>query len=281
MSKQWKNNLQALYKQTRQELPTPELDQKIRLAAQKAVKRNSPNLKWYISSAAVVLLAVNVVLFTYVPESEIVEIPHRSASRPSDLPQPKAPLPEKNVAPAQEPMVDSIESQKSKESEGLFKPDVNRNRSEAKKSLPAMQDYLSESAQPENEEISQPLTLKNFSGTVMQGKEIQRPEHIPFDVKRLIAGNSTLSGQQTTNSLIIYQKNRLILKMTRIHQGFSIDAYPEAQLWGVYAQWGQSTDSYTNCSQQDYLICDLSDDIQGGFKHDRLVFIRWIQKNEP
>jgi len=47
MSKQWENNLKALYQQSRQELPPPELDQNIRVAAQKAVQRKSPHLKWF------------------------------------------------------------------------------------------------------------------------------------------------------------------------------------------------------------------------------------------
>lgn len=281
MSKQWENNLKALYQQSRQELPPPELDQNIRVAAQKAVQRKSPNLKWYLSTAAVVLLAVNVVLFTYVPEPEVIEIPAKSSSGTRNKVLPKATQPQSDPASMMEPRLGAIEMQKLKETDRLLQREVKINKSQAKKDIPKLNNFYSDSLQMDSEEAAQEEQGNQRSDSAIQGAEIMHPEYLPFDVNRLIAGRSDLTGRQLKDSLVIYQNNKLILKMTRNPQGVAVEAYPEAQLWGVYAQWGQSIKSYKECSTDEYLICDLSNEIQGGFENDRLIFIRWMQKNEP
>jgi hypothetical protein len=281
MSKQWKNDLEALYQQSRQELPPPELDQKIRVSAKKAVQRKSPNLKWYLSSAAVVLLAVNVVLFIYVPESEVIEIPRQSSPAPLYKALPKATQPPSDPAKMMEPRLDTIEKQNLKDAERRLQREVQGNISSAKKSIPELNDFFNNSLQTETDETSQVAESNEASGSVKQSYDIRLPKNLPFDVHKLIAGHPALTGRQLADSLVIYQNNKLILKMKQNPQGEAIEAYPEARLWGVYAQWGQNAKSYKECSTEDYLICDLTNEIQGGFENDRLIFIRWMQKNEP
>ncbi len=280
MSKQWKNNLKALYQQTRQESPAPELDQKIRLAAQKAIQRKTPNLKWYLSSAAVVLLAVNVVLFIIFPEPEVIEIPGQVAAVPSNDRLSKAPAIHSNPAPMMDSELTGVEAQKPGQTEKVEQREVQQNKSTARKMLSELNDDFNHRLKREAEETSQVLELYESSGSQKPSFDIRIPNNLAFDVHTLIAGHPALTGRQFTDSLEINQNNKLILKMNRVQQGLLIEAYPESQLWGVYAQWGLSSDGAENCIQKEYLICDLSNDIQGGFENNRLIFIRWIQKNE-
>jgi hypothetical protein len=280
MSKQWKNNLKALYQQTRQESPAPELNQKIRLAAQKAIQRKTPNLKWYLSSAAVVLLAVNVVLFIIFPEPEVIEIPEQVAPVPSNDRLSKAPAIHSNPAPMMDSELAGVEAQKPGQTEKVEQREVQQNKSTARKMLSELNDDFNHRLKREAEETSQVLELYESSGSQKPSFDIRIPNNLAFDVHTLIAGHPALTGRQFTDSLEINQNNKLILKMNRVQQGLLIEAYPESQLWGVYAQWGQSSDDAENCIQKEYLICDLSNNIQGGFENNRLIFIRWIQKNE-
>jgi hypothetical protein len=277
MSKQWKNNLESLYQQTRQELPPPELDQKICLAAQKAVQHKSPNLKWYLSTAAVVLLALNVVLFTYVPEPEVIELPGQSPSVPQYKALPKVESFPGNPAPMMEPMLDSIDAERPPQTEISGNREVPENKSYSKKIISS--DLLSESSQ--TKETSQSLELNGVSNPVKQRYSISYPKQLPFDVSRLIAGHPELTGRQSRDSIEISKNNKLILKMSRVQQGIFIEAYPEAKLWGVYSKWGLSNEGLKNCTMEDYIICDLNSEVEGGFGKNGLIFIRWVQKNAP
>ncbi len=281
MSKQWKNDLKALYQQTRQESPAPELNQKIRLAAQKALQRKSPNLKWYLSSAAVVLLAFNIVLFIFFPEPEVIEIPGQDAPVPRNERLSKTPAIQSNPAPKMDSELAGIETQKLRQSKKLEQREVLQNKSTARKMLPELNDDFNHSLKRETEETSQGMELYESSDSEKPSFDIRIPNNLAFDIHTLITGHPALTGRQFTDSLEINRNNKLILKMNRIQQGVLIEAYPESQLWGVYAEWGKNTNRTLNCSQKEYLICDLTDEIQGGFENNRLIFIRWIQKNEP
>jgi hypothetical protein len=281
MSKQWKNDLKALYQQTRQELPPPELNQKIRQAALKAIQRKSPNLKWYLSSAAVVLLAVNVVLFIYLPEPEVIEIPEQRSTEPYNQMLPKTPVIQSNPAPIVDSEFDGIETKKLRQIGKLEQRDLQRNKSTAKKVQPELNDVFIDSLKTETEETGHALELYEASDSQKPSFDIKVPKNLPFDIHTLIAGHTNLTGRQFSDSLEINRNNKLILKMNRVQQGVLIEAYSEAQLWGVSAKWGLSAGGTSNCMQKEYLICDISNDIQGGFENNRLIFIRWIQKNEP
>jgi hypothetical protein len=279
MSKQWENNLQALYQASRQELPPAELDKKIRLAAQKAVQRKSSNLKWYLSSAALVLLTVNVVLFTYVPEPELIETPRQATSLPAKkIPSLPLPKPEPAPVPVIETEIDNMASR------DVIKRDM----------LPKSASQSNTPLAPERSEDMQEDSLKTGTlrklqikeayqeaSDVGQNKGISLPQNLPFDMNSLLAGHDDLKGRQSSDSLEISRDNKPVLKMKKVEQGIAIEAYQGAQRWGVDAEWGHSSERALNCLKEEYLICELTGQVQGGFENGHLIFIRWIQKYVP
>ena len=62
--------IRKLYRQTRTEQPSSELDQRIRIAAHDDIATKKPNWVWSLSTAAVILLSVNVVLNVYDPDQD-------------------------------------------------------------------------------------------------------------------------------------------------------------------------------------------------------------------
>ena len=62
--------ISELYRLTRSEQPSAELDQRIRHAAHHAIGAKKPNWIWSLSTAAVILLSVNVVLNVYDPDED-------------------------------------------------------------------------------------------------------------------------------------------------------------------------------------------------------------------
>lgn len=284
MNKQWKSDLKALYQATRQETPPPELDHKIRLAAQKALQHKSPNLKWYLSTAAVILLAVNIVLFNFIPEQEVIVLPNEPSYEPLYKRQIDAATPRVEPAPGMSPNVEAIEKPKLEESTQRLFQEAKRSASSTRKELPqspGVVDFSSDSFRSEAEVASQAAEPNPASEAYLQAEKISYPEIIPFDVKSLIAGDASLTGHQSAQSLEILLNNNLILKMTRDQQGILIEAYAEAWRWGVYAEWGQSNEGLKNCTEGSLIICDFNNSVQGGFVNNRLTFIRWTQKSEP
>ena len=77
--------ISELYRLTRSEQPSAELDQRIRHAAHHAIGAKKPNWIWSLSTAAVILLSVNVVLNVYDPdEDETAILFEESRQKPAE-----------------------------------------------------------------------------------------------------------------------------------------------------------------------------------------------------
>lgn len=271
MSEQWEDNLETLYRFSRHELPPQQLDQKIRLAAKQAIKSRSVGWKWYLSTAAVVTLALTIVIETQQPDPAIQELPETIVDDASfDQMEP--------AAPAASEMLQEPASQ----SAPLPQPAARK-----KLASPPVILLPSKNTQPLFE--TQPDELKESDREGVTRMQLKRelafntriPEHIPFDLSLLLDGADELHGYQTEDTIVVYQQDQQILKMIRTKQGINIEASSGASHWGVFAQWGQSRLQFPNCQGSDALVCELDDHIQGRFENNRLVSIYWVQENEP
>ena len=269
MKSQWQKNLEHLYQQSRVEYPPAELEQKIRKAALTSIQNKKNHFSWYLSTAAVFLLCVNVVLLTYYPQTEDVEIRSKStADQTVDRSPAVKGLPE-TPAPAKELSSDT---------------DYLR-----QKSIMQKREVLHDNKETDNGALSR--FSSDQASTVVETEEapakpatvtpaVLIPRFLPFNLKQLMEGHEGLSGDQGDNSLNIYRAGKRLLSISRQHQGLTIQAYQGAELWGIHANWGQSAANDSECLSGDFQICDLNSQVKGGFKNNQLVFIRWEQADE-
>jgi hypothetical protein len=283
MSEKWQRKLQALYRHSRQEKPPLELDQKIRQAAQAAVKSRRSHWKWSLPTAAVILLAVNVVLFTYVPESDDSRTitydqyapsspqyqssqgDESKVSEPMPAPAPASSRPEEVVPVPQ--AGDMMKNQRS-QPEHLRKRDF----------LPPPVLQQNQAGQPrrEAEKLSQALA-DSLQETSPAGQfQISR---LPFNLQDLIRGNDQLRGVQTDHEIKVYLSDKMLLDLQRIANGIQVKAYPGAEHWGIKAEWGQSVNAYKDCISAATTYCLLDANVRAYFEDGRLAYLMWNQTN--
>ena len=273
MKSQWQDDLASLYQETRLEVPPAELDQQIRNAAKRSIQKKPHHFKWYLSSAAVLLLSVNIVLYTVDQEPERVEFSPFAVSPPAARSK-LSPGNQPDMAEAEIPL-SAQQEEKAFANDSAIAP--NELAQEFKRELQqpiATQNLASPAAPPDDGSTLRSLQQRKSE------PEIRLPDYLPFDVEQLIAGQRGLSGQKEANKLSIYQAGKLLLRMSRQAQGILIQAYQGADRWGIQANWGQSADLNQQCVKAEYLICDLNTKVQGGYQDNQLVFIRWVQVDE-
>ncbi len=270
MKSQWQNDLVSLYQRTRLEMPPAELDQQIRNAAKRSVQKKHPNFKWYLSTAAVVLLSLNIVLYTVDQAPEMDEIRPQPVSPPAYRSEAD---PNNQPERAGEYMPQfELEEEKASASDSSIAPNEFPLKLKRQLQQPiAIQELASPAARLDDEPTQMSLQQRKSA------PELQVPDHLPFDIEQLIAGHRGLSAQKAENKLSIYQSGKLLLRMTRQAQGILIQAYQGAELWGIQANWGQSTGLNQQCEKAEFLICDLNSKVQGGYQDKQLLFLRWVQ----
>lgn len=245
--------LKALYRQSRREQPSEQIDARIRLAAAAPFRRRQKRWIWGLSMAAVIVLSFSLLLEVLIlpPPATIngdssfeegdKETRERIVPRLS-VPQPL------EVAPA--PMYKKQLSETPRET------------------LDADQAVIARKQRPA------PATME--AGSALPEAELMIPL-LPLQLDRLLPLDKALTGKQSPDGVIeLYRQHRLILQILPQDDGYQLQAFPGAEILGVRVDWLLQPVDLEACDVGPAGgDCRINDQVIANFKHNRLESIRW------
>lgn len=254
-----------LYQQTRLKQPSASLDDKILLAAKNKVvqSKNKPKkLIWALSSAAVIVLSVNVAL-------KIVVEPTSFEPSPS-------PIIKEEVMDSMQAAPDTSMSQFDK-TLSLEEKKAVKNLSK-KKMAPKNSAAQSGLSQESALLRSVPQAARKMEVQTLSDKPEKPLPYFPFNLKRLKALYPSLNIKQQGNNIHLFHLNQLILSLKRLNNGLiEINAYPQENELNLTIDWNAKP----NCDVLKSNHCELNSQQTGVFEKNRLIKVVWTQKIAP
>ncbi len=270
MNEQQQDKLRELYRRSRNEQPSIEMDQSIRIAALRALNRGRRKWLWGLSSAAVVLLCFSIVMQLVVDqpaqfelESEDMSISEYPAS-PSLKPRSanESQLIDQKIAGAG-PVAESMPSLAADSS-------LEEIRSLAKREAALL---LENKTEDEQHALSE-----DASFDILRSRQAIAIPKLPTDLAGLKAMRAGLSGEERAGKISLYAHDKLILVASPETGGFAFRAWPGAQVLGVKVDWDVLPAQWMDCEQENvYLRCVLEQGVDGYFEGQRLDHISWQQ----
>lgn len=244
--------LKSLYRQSRHEQPSAQVDSRIRLAAAAPFRRRQKRWIWGLSTAAVMVLSFSLLL-------ELFMLPTDTSINGDNV--------------SGDLFVEKLERSDSELSErklAISPPPV------LKKPQLETPGESSEADQLARETIFhyEPSSVKSIS--VSSASSLQIPI-LPLQLDRLLALDDSLTGMLTDEGRIqLYRQQSLILQIIRHQDGHEIEAYPGSEILGVRVNWQLQTADPESCaSELSSGECWIDDQVVGVFENGRLEYIRW------
>jgi len=262
-----------LYKQTRRQQPTQQLDDKILLAAKTRLAqkpKNTQRVIWALSSVAVIVLSVNVALkLVITPEQNQVplaplintqEDSYEAFDSALAKPQASTPLAKKSM-----PYKEASKALKKRK----LKAELTRQKKQTLKQR-AMMPRMMQAPMPQELTASDIMADENISH--------QLP-YFPFNVKQLAEKYSLVSIQKTSpNNIQIIKANALILSLSRLNQQIIISAYPNSESLGIRIDWTLKPSQLNKCIMiESKKQCSLNSTQTAHFKNAQLIKVTWVQ----
>lgn len=264
----------VLYRQSRTEQPSDLVDKRIRKAASRAHYRNKKRWLWSLSTAAVLVLSLTVVLKLFDGEHDSQEIlwedePKQQVLKKKKITAPQRILAKPNarinnypeiLAPEEEDIAEISSVVAESQPQKRVKSPVRRFRKEEKTESMLM-DYA---------ESPVPVLLDNIDVTA----EIPQ---LPVKLKQLIQLDESLSGEELDNGFIrLYSKNKLILTVSPNKDGFSFKALQGSEILGISVDWSLKAIMLKQCTELNMsTVCSLTDRVKAIFINKRLDHISW------
>lgn len=308
--------IKALYQQTRTEQPSAELDRRIQHAAYKAATKDKSRWIWPLSTAAIFMLSLNVVLNLYDVEQSSVEdlIEEKSSAKELKQIQRMAPvavmkkpqqssqatissaesIPE-TISPFAEREHSKMEIDVVRDSQ-MIQPDqlgnqlnivsdleLKTKKRTEKQQRQILQSRMSLAREKEQRNMGM-SQLQNLKPSMMDSaseppkKTLMTPE-LPETLQQLLDLAEGLTGEQRSEEGIrIYAGKRLILSLTR-HEGHVLFiAYQGSEELGVQVDWLMEPNNATECeSTAQYIQCQLNSRVSARFIQQKLESVRWQQ----
>ena len=258
--------LQALYRESRQEQPSAELDRQIHNAASRALYRKKRHWLWQLSTAAVVLLSFSVVLNLLIDEPETPETMLEEQVLSETLGLAKSPKP---AAEAEAVAGAPAESSSAREAPMLMQAPAAR--------------ALQKDKKPGTEPAQSQRMLADDAVIATTEQDNEQPSfqfpRLPADLDGLLKLAEGLRGVQRADATInLYHRDKLILRVQPAEDSTRYLAWPGAEILGVAADWSYTPQSSSNCSQPvPYRRCELTSEVDGFFEGERLDHISWRQ----
>jgi hypothetical protein len=268
MSDKHDESLYSLYQKSRQEQPRERLDERIRMAAKRRLKRDKKRWIWGLSTAAVVVLSFSVVI-------NVSDIDSTSMQR----------IIEKETMEPSEVMNDGIrEEARVPESPAMLFGDNSARRIATPQEIEEVLtlDKVSQWAKSRSIEISAmrpALSKKSEAESVELSLVI--PD-LPTELDALLELGDSLTGEITPSGLVtVYAKDKLILTVDSNSGAHRFKAWPGSGILGVGLDWTQGVSRLQDCDNKNaYTVCSLSDQVRGMFEDNRLDHISWVVSRE-
>ncbi len=268
MSEEDDLKLAALYKETRKEEPSAELDRQIHNAASRAIYQKSRHWFWRFSTAAVVLLSFSVVLNLLINEMDSPEtlIEEQVLSESMDL------------ARAPEPVAEEESAAGAPAGFGAAREAPARSQAPAP-AAPAVRKEKTLSAEPmmRKRMLAEDSAVASIAADAVQ--PVQEIPRLPVALDDLLDQVDGLRGVERVDGTInLYHRDKLILRVRPDSDSVDFMAWPGAEVLGVRVNWSYQPESFNRCSQPvPYRRCELTSQVNGFFEGDRLDHIRWSQ----
>lgn len=284
MSDQSEQRLEQLYRQTRREQPSAILDQHIRQAAVRALARRRRTWLLGLSSVAVLVLSVSVVLDLLWDDMTTLPRPERVDTFPDRIANDASPRPFSELESVNG-YEDSIARQVPERLNGLVPspsspaPEEPRSRFAASREEAARQyrESQSELALAESTALHEKAqVLKKATESRPEDADIVIPE-LPYKLGQLVRLAAGLQGEQSESGVIsLYLDNKLILSVRSVIEGHQFKAWQGSEVIGVKVSWVLTPDMFEQCQAGPvYLACELKAGVTGYFESDRLDHIAW------
>ncbi len=268
MTEQKDQDLLSLYRQSSREEPSALLDQRVRKAAQQAIRSRRPGWKWGLSTAAVLVLSFSVVLQMYFDEG----MPEETMDTTTIIPLNEQPSDLAGELAMDVPIV-------SQQSAALPAAPVSKLKRSLQKFEEAEADAITA---PTTYEIAADFMPEASAETGMAKPEdanvrlVTVPE-LPFDAAGLRALDSGLTVEQSGSGIIIvYSDNKLVLSIRREGDNLSYRASSGSERLGIKLDWSITPSQLDTCEAKPvYKECQMGQGVTGYFEGDRLDFIQW------
>lgn len=278
MNEQQQEKLRQLYRRSRQEQPSADLDRHIRSAAQRALNRGRNRWIWGLSTAAVLLLSFNVVIDLFMGEQH--EMNYNDLDLPSSMPRMEVEKKSKAV----ESSVEEAQQQRAVPAAPAAEPVIDFYRVLPDREMEFDMESLSgDAATPSARKMERLSRKRSIMGVekpaLVETADVKILPHRLADLLKLADG---LSGEElTSGKVMLYSRNKLILTVEPAATGFSYRAWQGVEILGVREDWTIRPSSLDACNDQDvYTSCVLRPGLTGYFEAERLDHISWNQADE-
>jgi len=306
------DKLLNLYRQSRLEQPSAEMDTKIVQAAKRALYRKRNRWLWALSTAAVIVISFNVVFELSFMDEQITELDTLLEIKKPTLPSTGA-LPEEPL------MIERLDEQEDLQLEDqlevlneaadhVAQPVMNRLlqtdgagqqvetdrdsfKSIAKPKLQAVEKERKTGLKNDQKkldikklEMKKRENAKRLESAAPSSAMAPRPiiPELPSTLDQLLALNAYLIGQQSNSGLItLYSQDKLILTVKSEQGLIHYKAWPGSEIIGIRLDWKMSPAELKNCRHDTaFTICDLTNGGKALFEENRLDHISWTRPDE-
>ena len=278
MSDPQQQSLRTLYRRSRIEQPSELLDKRVRKAASRAIYQKRTRWLWGLSTAAVLVLSVNIV-FQLLDTGDDFAPTLMQDSEPSSpmVSKEREELAQRKISSAPRTLAQQQDVGEQLKHEAVAS-------SLAKKSVQS--DVASQSLQSDNMQANEVFSETPGVASMTLTKEAVSlqtviPE-LPFQLSELLLLDRSLSGEQDSNGDIsLYQGSRLVLRLTVSEGPAVFKAWEGSESLGVRVDWSLSPAQLPICNPVDgVLACRLSERSEALFIDNRLDHISWRPENE-
>jgi hypothetical protein len=255
--------LAALYSRTRDEQPSQLLDRRILNAAQRQAGRRQRRWIVGLSTAAVLVLSLSVVLQTLWQPNEVAPeliVQDEPKAPPAPAESPRRDRPPKPAAQSAPPL----------KSSNILEESERRSRKSMAREMDSIARF---DAGPTDKPT--PADVAAQADRLALAVVPELPTH-----KEALLGMApgALAVVSNSGAVEIWLDGVRVLGLTRDRSGAHFRAWRGSEIFGVRVDWLQDKDRLSNCHQEgDKVLCALGDRIDGLFDGRRLDHIRWTQ----